>query len=320
MQRDSFLTYRGLRYFKLAVLLVAVALALALLLPMRHGVSYGGTVFGYVLGTVCALLVLLLAWYGIRKRRPPRIQERRRTDRRRVVAGADDIGDDSRNRRQHDRRHRTAASTWRHGDTLLGWLSAHSYLGGALLVLAALHSGLHFGWNIHTLAFVLLVLTVVSGIWGALAYLRYPRLLADHGDDEGGEVLVDRIAELDELLRLRALQYRDDARQAVAEAGRDSPLVDKMWRRLVGVPQQGPTALAAARIRHLAGKAADEEESALLRDLYALLLRRQRLLERARAELSLKTRLQFWLFLHGPLSIGLLAALVAHVTTILIYW
>jgi len=320
MQRDTFLTYRGLRYFKLAAFLVAAAVALALLLPARHGVSYGGTVFGYVLGTVCALLVLLLAWYGIRKRRPPRIEDRRRTDRRRHATGTESVGEDGGNRRRRDRRRRTAASSWRYGDTLLGWLSAHSYLGGALLLLATLHSGLHFGWNVHTLAFVLLVLTVVSGIWGALAYLRYPRLITDHGGDESGEVLVERIAELDQLLRLRALQYPDAARQAVAEAARDSPLDDNLWRRLLGAPRQGPTAFAIERIRHLAARADGEEAAATLRDLYALLLRRQHLLARVRAELGLRTRLQLWLFLHGPLSIGLLAALASHVAIVLIYW
>ena len=42
--------------------------------------------------------------------------------------------------------------------TVKGWTSAHVWLGLSLLIIATLHSGFQFGWNIHTFAWALMVL------------------------------------------------------------------------------------------------------------------------------------------------------------------
>jgi len=50
---------------------------------------------------------------------------------------------------------------------------AHVYLGLSLLVIARC-TRLHFGWNVHTLAYALMVLVIVSGMFGAAAYAILP--------------------------------------------------------------------------------------------------------------------------------------------------
>ena len=62
--------------------------------------------------------------------------------------------------------------------TLKGWLSAHVYLGTSLLIVATLHSGFQVGWNVHTLAYILMIIVILSGFVGIYFYIRYPSLVA----------------------------------------------------------------------------------------------------------------------------------------------
>ena len=77
------------------------------------------------------------------------------------------------------------------------WLSAHVWLGLALVVIATLHTGFQFGWNVHTLAYVLTMLVVFSGIWGVYMYLRFPSLMSELLNSktliQQGEVLIEII-------------------------------------------------------------------------------------------------------------------------------
>ena len=55
-----------------------------------------------------------------------------------------------------------------------GWTSAHVYLGTALLIIATLHAGFQVGWNLHTLAYVLMIVVIASGFFGLYSYLNHP--------------------------------------------------------------------------------------------------------------------------------------------------
>ena len=58
--------------------------------------------------------------------------------------------------------------------TLKAVLSSHIWIGVALVFIVAFHSGFSYGWNVHTLTYGLMLVTVVSGIWGALLFRSLP--------------------------------------------------------------------------------------------------------------------------------------------------
>ncbi len=67
--------------------------------------------------------------------------------------------------------------------SLQAWLSFHVCMGSLTLLLIPLHSGFHFSFNVHTLAYVLLVVVVVSGFVGSYVYLAIPRQFGQYGEE-----------------------------------------------------------------------------------------------------------------------------------------
>lgn len=317
MWRQSILDYRGFRYLKLAGLLAALSvLGYWATLLLGGGAAYGGTGYGYGLGILSAALVILLLWYGVRLRLPPRHPERRQGRRDGIDGDADGTGSAA----TPGRRKSPAGETWRHGNHQQGWLSAHVYLGAALIVVATLHTGFRLGWNIHSLAYALLLLVSASGFYGLFAYFRYPRLITENlGDDSLDDILL-RIAELDDRARQRALALPDEVAAVVTASRLGTRVRGSLLQPLRAGDAGCPTDFAVLRLEQLSRELVSGNQPALMRDLYALLVQKQGLVRRARNDIRFTARLRYWLYLHTPLSIALFAALLAHVTTILVYW
>lgn len=296
---QSILAYRGSRYLWVSLTLCTTSIvAYAWHSP---GVPpNGGTWLGYTLGTVGAVLILWLMSFGIRKR-----------------AYASRAG------------------------TLQGWLSAHVYLGLSLLVVVTLHAGFQMGWNVHTLAYVLMMIVVASGLFGVFAYARYPQFLSSNRGNQTKAQLLGELTDLDarclrvaadmpgefrEVLRsnrdrtliggtvLALLAGRDRSQILLPEAGTAGPAVTY---QSVTNPEE------AALLDWLGQRLAASTDGALSRQVQELLSlagARRTLLARLRRDAQLKAWLEIWLYVHVPLSFGLLAALLAHVLAVFIYW
>ena len=277
MQHQSLLAYARYRYLKVAAVIVALVIGVYIWHRPPNG-PYGGTWLGYTLGTVSALLVLWLLYFGVRKRR--------------------------------------YKSTF---GTVEGWLSAHVYLGTALLVIATLHAAFQVGWNVHTLAYVLMVAVIFSGFYGVFAYLRFPPRITDTLGEETVETLLLGIADLDRAVRPLALGLPDSVNRLVLAAAQETRIGGTWRQQFRGRDRNCPTDAAVAGLQTI-GKSLRGDEARVNEQVYALMARKQELVGRARRAVALKARLDLWLFIHVPLSIALLAALVAHVASVFFYW
>jgi hypothetical protein len=203
--------------------------------------------------------------------------------------------------------------------TLQGWLSAHVYLGATLIVIATLHAAFQIGWNVHTLAYVLMLAVILSGFYGVWAYIRYPAKITDALGDDTQESLLLKIADLDRQMRTLALSLPDAVNRLVLAAAQGTRIGGAWRQQLAGRDPDCPTAAAVVGLQTV-GKTLRGNDARINQQLYALMVRKQELVGRARHAVAVKARLDVWLYVHVPLTVALLAALVAHIVSVFFYW
>jgi len=213
------------------------------------------------------------------------------------------------------RKRRYGPGSW----SLKAWLSAHVYLGLALIVVATLHAGFQIGWNIHTLAYVLMLVVIATGVFGVVTYARVPRLMTQNRMSQSLDGMARDVLELDRQAVEVALGLGDDFAEEVRRSREETRLGGSLWRQLSGRDPHCGTDQALLRVRALA-KDAPPATSERAANLLVTLRRKQELLQRARRDIRYKTLLDLWLYTHVPLSFALLAALIAHVVSVFFYW
>ncbi len=294
MIHHNLLQYRHARYLWWALAMVVAAV----LLYVHQGSKphSGDTWEGYVLGSVAAVLIVWLLMLGVRKRS-----------------------------------YASAAGT------VQGWVSAHVYLGTALVVVATLHCAVQFGWNVHTLAYVLLCVVVGSGMFGVYTYLAHPRVLAENRSGSARATLFGELFETDRQARTLAETCEASVRLAVNSSIERSAvgggaLAQLLGRdgshymaatgsggavRLLPNPDQQPVIEFVAQRLPRAEKSG---EAPVLQELVVVLCRRQLLLRRIRRDIRLHAVLRAWLYVHVPLSVALVGAVLVHVLATFLYW
>jgi len=251
----------------------------------------GGTVLGYALGTLGALMIFWLTWFGVRKRR--------------------------------------YSST---AGTLQGWLSAHVYFGIALFVIVLLHTGFQVGWNVHTLAFILMSLVIVSGLYGVFIYMKHPGRLSENRDGASRSELLDQLDDIDRRSRRVAESLPGEYREFVLSGIQRTELGSTLWQRLrnedrsrIQLPGASETLVNTgqeAAMDWLAEQQsrANADGAAKIAELSALLRNKRKLLRQVGEDLRLQAGIEIWLYVHVPLTAALLMALLAHIATVFMYW
>src|SRR5919107_3715999 len=88
--------------------------------------------------------------------------------------------------------------------SLKAWTSAHVYLGLSLVVVATLHTGFQFGWNVHTLAYTLMMLVILSGLYGIAVYATLPEQLSVSRSEMTRTQMIEAVTKLDRQLQVAA--------------------------------------------------------------------------------------------------------------------
>jgi hypothetical protein len=240
----------------------------------------GGTWLGYLLGSIGAGMIVWLSLLGVRKR----------------VIGSKPF-------------------------SLKGWTSAHVYLGLSLIVIGTLHTGFQLGWNVHTLAWALMMIVILSGLWGISLYANLPeRLSANRGEVTQLQML-EAIRTLDRQLDTAAQPLGGEDAEFVRMSLEQCRIAGSLRQRLFGnyASDGSARALAAIAEKVMAGLRSGRGDDRL-QQIQFLLERKEAALAQARRHIALKTQLELWLYVHVPVTIALLAALLAHIISVFLYW
>src|SRR3954447_19618033 len=203
--------------------------------------------------------------------------------------------------------------------SLKAWTSAHVYLGLSLVVIATLHTGFQFGWNVHTLAYALMMLVILSGIYGIVAYSILPEELSVSRGEMTRPQMINAVMKLDRQLQLAAQPLANDDTAIISASIAQGPFKGGLFRRLSGRYPRCRTARALALLRPRMATSTGPEGDAI-EAVVALLERKAAALARIRRHLRLKAMLEVWLYVHVPLTFALIAALAAHIVSVFFYW
>ncbi|MFC4594612.1 hypothetical protein [Sphingobium tyrosinilyticum] len=203
--------------------------------------------------------------------------------------------------------------------SLKAWTSAHVYLGLSLIVIGTLHTGFQLGWNVHTLAYVLMMLVILSGLFGIIVYATLPTALSNNRAEMTQVQMLEAIRSIDRQLHDAAQPLPHKEAALVRQSLDDDPFGGSLIARLSGRHPRCATAKAHASLRYWTADHPDTGKEPLEK-IDALLERKQAMLARLRRHLKLKALLEIWLYVHVPATFALLAALTAHIVSVFFYW
>ncbi len=209
------------------------------------------------------------------------------------------------------RKRRMTSDFW----SLKAWTSAHVYLGLSLIVIGTWHTGFQLGWNVHTLAWALMMLVILSGLYGVAVYALLPQALSNNREQMTQMQMLEAIRAFDRQLHAAAQPLPPGEAAPVLASLEQDPFAGGIRARLTGRYPNRATAAARTALAEAVGGDAEARAKVV-----ALLTQKEAALARLREHLRLRALLEIWLYVHVPLTFALIAALSAHIISVFFYW
>ncbi|MGI9290013.1 MAG: hypothetical protein ACR2QG_01905, partial [Gammaproteobacteria bacterium] len=184
---------------------------------------------------------------------------------------------------------------------------------------------------------LLMFIVIFSGFYGMYAYLTLPRQAADNRKGVSPSAMFGELAGIDESCLQQArscgptteLAIRSSIEKTALGGGvldqllaRDaSTFVNAMDEEAGNKPESNRNQVAVLEfLANAAPHARNEVEAEAISQLVPLVARRQALLQRMRREVQIRGMLKIWLFIHVPVTVALLIALLVHIIVVFWYW
>jgi len=296
---QSFINFRNYRYGLIAGAASLLTIA-AYILDRPRVPPNGGTWLGYTLGTIAALIILWLTWFGWRKRAydaPGRVQ-----------AG------------------------WLSAHVYLG-------TSLIFIVLLHTGFDIHWNLHTFTFVLMLVVIfSGFFGMYVYLRYptlmtrnresaTRVAMLDEIAEIDQNALSLADGIDPKIHAIVLRSIEntrlggsvWTQLRAQHGSDIALDSLQASMAERDKSKETPTGEQATMFAMVDFLAGRAVDKQSEAL-RKLIDMISRKKRLATRVARDIQYQAMMEIWLYFHVPISFALLAALIAHIVSSFFYW
>ena len=198
--------------------------------------------------------------------------------------------------------------------TVEGWLAAHVWIGLGLLLLVPLHAGFSFGCNVHTLAYVFMVITILSGVWGMVNYATLSARIDSHRGGRKSKAMLEQIQELSSELETICRGKSDAIVSLVQKFDFTFTPTLRTILSTSTIPSVDQKAAGALLV-----KMSDAEHQDALRAI-SLIDQKADIAHTLLEESRIKALLRIWLFIHVPVSIALCAALAVHILSVFLFW
>ncbi len=196
--------------------------------------------------------------------------------------------------------------------TLKSCLAVHVWLGISLIVIVPLHSGFQFGSNVHTFAYILMLGVIGSGILGTRLYLTLPRTVKSQSGGGTIKSLTEEMRMHSQEIEWVAKERSDNFLLLIEKV--DFTFIPSIRDALLKrTPPESDNKEIASLLSSL-----DEAERTEALGVIKHAQRKRELLLQIQEEIRAMALFRTWLYVHVPLSYGLVMAVAVHVFSVLV--